>query len=240
MSPRSIYFDEQLTWECSELLANESFPQGSPGPTLIGGFERNRPLRLASLLHGASDPATEYTSGIVINYTYRTWLYLVETYRHCRLTYTSDTLPALAGLAKEFQVELEDDYLVGLWRKDVMRGLLWNRCVEHCRRIAYSPLATYRGKSYSLAVLVLLVRGTAADNDIISAFVVMGVHRSVGHVCPYLGHLPLENRTICCGSTRCHSHRGFEHNRSHHSWLPCNLWHVGPQQEFSNRFNCTL
>lgn len=146
LSPRSIYFDEQLTWECAELLANESFPQGSPGPK-INGFERNKPLRLASLLYGMTNPSTEYADGMVIKHTYRTWLYMVETYRHCHLTYTSDTLPALAGLARKFQVELGDKFFVGLWWKDIIRGLLWSRCVEHCRRIAYRPLETYRGMS---------------------------------------------------------------------------------------------
>lgn len=30
LSPQSIYFDRQLLWECSELLACEYFPTGAP------------------------------------------------------------------------------------------------------------------------------------------------------------------------------------------------------------------
>lgn len=116
LSPRSIYFDQQLIWECSELLANESFPEGSPGQHLHlhNELERKRPLRLTDLLHDIQAPPTKYAGGLTIPDIYRVWIYLVETYRHCNLTYTSETLPALASLASSFQVELGDEYVAGL------------------------------------------------------------------------------------------------------------------------------
>jgi hypothetical protein len=162
LSPRSIYFGERLTWECSELLANESFPQGSPGFKSIG-IEKNGPLRLARSLYGLRAPDIEYANGYTMKNTYDTWLHLVEKYRHCNLTYTSDTLPALAGLARKFQKELNDEYLAGLWRTDILRGLLWLRCVEQCCKIADRLLDTYRGNSIIDTSLMLLTKRITAD-----------------------------------------------------------------------------
>jgi hypothetical protein len=36
-------------------------------------------------------------------------------------------LPALSGIANEFQRLTGDRYLAGIWRKDLIRGLLWDR-----------------------------------------------------------------------------------------------------------------
>lgn len=148
LSPRSVYFGEQLTWECPELLANEVFPRGSPSKRLINPWNLNSPLRLVTLLERQRLEHIEYANGLNINDAYRTWLYLVENYRHCKLTFQTDALPALSGLASSFQDVLKDHYLAGLWRQDLIRGLLWNRCLRHCRgKIAARRPTQYRGKS---------------------------------------------------------------------------------------------
>jgi hypothetical protein len=56
---------------------------------------------------------------------YRRWLSLVLPYASCELTYRSDRFPALSGLAKSFQRAVKDEYLAGLWRKDLLSGLSW-------------------------------------------------------------------------------------------------------------------
>lgn len=78
LSPRSVYFGGQLTWECSEFLANEVFPAGFPSSRLISPWNLNSPLRINSLLKPEQFEHVEYTNGIRINDWYRTWLYLVE------------------------------------------------------------------------------------------------------------------------------------------------------------------
>ena len=56
------------------------------------------------------------------------WYRLVERYTLCDLTYDSDRLPAVAGLAKYYQ-ELNESrsgtYLFGLWMNSIHQGLLW-------------------------------------------------------------------------------------------------------------------
>ncbi|KAF2108727.1 hypothetical protein BDV96DRAFT_259211 [Lophiotrema nucula] len=56
---------------------------------------------------------------------YRAWRRLVNLYSGCSLTYESDALPAISGLARRFQEVVEDEYLAGLWLKDLPNGLLW-------------------------------------------------------------------------------------------------------------------
>jgi len=42
-----------------------------------------------------------------------------------RITYTSDKLFALSGMAKKFAVDNGDEYLAGIWKRDFRKGLLW-------------------------------------------------------------------------------------------------------------------
>jgi hypothetical protein len=51
---------------------------------------------------------------------------MVTMYFECRLTYRTDVFPALSGLARAFHRQMIDDqYLAGLWRNDIIRGLFW-------------------------------------------------------------------------------------------------------------------
>lgn len=79
---------------------------------------------------------------------YRGWRYLVRAYSRCHLTCPLDKLPALSGLAKVYRRHLKDDYLAGLWRGDLLRGMLWHRVgvSEH-----EPALTEYRAPSWSWA-----------------------------------------------------------------------------------------
>lgn len=54
---------------------------------------------------------------------------LVVPYTRRELTKLSDRLPALSGLASKFSVRLNDNYLAGLWEKDLITGLAWETLV---------------------------------------------------------------------------------------------------------------
>ena len=147
LSPCSIYFGKQLTWECSELLASEIFPQGSPGVRSPSSWNSNAPVRLYNLINRPSITDLVYADNIRINELYRVWLNLMRTFRKCRLTFESDVFPAIAGLAEAFQQTLRDEYLAGLWRGDMIRGLLWHvhswprRTAQQSLPLAYKGLS---------------------------------------------------------------------------------------------------
>jgi hypothetical protein len=54
------------------------------------------------------------------------WQEVVEHFSSLRLTYESDRLPALLGVATVYQNRLKCNYLAGIWEVDLARGLLWD------------------------------------------------------------------------------------------------------------------
>ena len=91
------------------------------------------------------------------------WLDVVEQFSRLRLTFESDRLPALLGVATVFQQRLNCGYLAGLWEMDISRGLLWDSTrhqAMHSQRNTrwqHSPFAP----TWSWASLVLHTEGTA-------------------------------------------------------------------------------
>ncbi|KAK8055000.1 hypothetical protein PG993_000227 [Apiospora rasikravindrae] len=52
---------------------------------------------------------------------------IVPYYSERALSVTSDRLPALSAIARVFQDKLQDTYLAGLWKRDLLKGLCWSR-----------------------------------------------------------------------------------------------------------------
>ncbi|KAI2467779.1 hypothetical protein F4781DRAFT_444021 [Annulohypoxylon bovei var. microspora] len=63
------------------------------------------------------------------NELYHAWRYrvirLYARFNSRSFTNHTDLLPALSGLAQCFHQRLQDDFLAGFWRKDLLRSLLW-------------------------------------------------------------------------------------------------------------------
>ena len=81
LSPRSIYFDDLLSWECTQLVTTELHPDGAmelPGRT---GWGYDLPFKLPSLLGGN----TMTTGTKTIDYHMR-WLAVAEGFSGCQLT----------------------------------------------------------------------------------------------------------------------------------------------------------
>ncbi|CAG9981159.1 unnamed protein product [Clonostachys byssicola] len=57
--------------------------------------------------------------------SYRAWNELLRGYDTREFTNQADALPAISGLARVFNKARQDTYLAGLWRKDILRGVLW-------------------------------------------------------------------------------------------------------------------
>jgi len=137
LSQRSIYFDEELRWECSELLATEYFPDGLPRDEYatpskrFNTWGRDTPFRIKNLILNTRHMeqfrlSRGYDTGGWMS-KYESWLFVVERFSKCELTYASDRLLALSGLAKHFAKEFKDSYLAGMWKEDLFDELLWHR-----------------------------------------------------------------------------------------------------------------
>lgn len=53
------------------------------------------------------------------------WYNVIEQYKTRKITNSSDTFPALSGLAWKITTLSRDQYCSGIWRSDLARGILW-------------------------------------------------------------------------------------------------------------------
>lgn len=97
LSPRILYFtDKELFWECGSLLACESFPERLPAECCWSSY---------FLKKGQSFSGT--------------WPIVVQLYTQANLTFGSDKLVAISGVARIAQKENNDNYLAGMWRNEM-------------------------------------------------------------------------------------------------------------------------
>lgn len=89
---------------------------------------------------------------------WKTWHHFVARYTKRQLTFPSDKLPAISGLASQFSIATDSKYLTGLWHENLIMDLLWTSSNVKLR--AYpdgrtSPTVSehYRGPSFSWASL---------------------------------------------------------------------------------------
>jgi hypothetical protein len=73
------------------------------------------------------------------------WQTLCSHYSRRVLTFASDKLPAISGIAKQTAKRVHSDYLAGLWRAHLMHDLFW-----HTKHLSKRP-DTYRAPSWSWA-----------------------------------------------------------------------------------------
>jgi hypothetical protein len=116
LSPRVLHFTtDQLFWECAGMYACETFPHGVPHV-----YDNSTSWHYRA----SADPKQTDHQDKPMHY--QVWGKICEDYSRSRLTYTSDKIVAFAGIVGEFQFRLPNDtYLAGLWRGDLITGLLW-------------------------------------------------------------------------------------------------------------------
>ncbi|TGO29516.1 hypothetical protein BPAE_0014g00670 [Botrytis paeoniae] len=130
LSPRTIHFSKQLMWECREKRASEAFPMG---------------ISLIACNFFSRDLLKDWRSGLQ-EQGYKFWYHILGEYVNCSLTYSSDRLVAIGAIAREFQIELNDVYLAGLWKKELPFNLLWK--IDRGSSFPSRPV-TYRCPTWS-------------------------------------------------------------------------------------------
>lgn len=110
LSRRVLHFEkDQLCFECDEEFLTES------GVRLDYRYHTIREVRL-------DGSANLYKCSSTIE----RWCNLVNTYCNLDLTFGSDKLPALSGIARIYKEKLDDQYVAGLWRNSIIKGLYWH------------------------------------------------------------------------------------------------------------------
>ena len=129
---RVLHFSaEQMVWDCERQIREDG---QSP---LIAG-------------HLGSKIRAEIRSNTLMSLPYSRWYSLVENYTSRDITKPTDKLPAISGLALEICRTTGDQYLAGLWKHDLVAGLMWTPCEnKKLKRIT----SHYRGPSWSWAAV---------------------------------------------------------------------------------------
>ncbi|KAK8079274.1 hypothetical protein PG994_003081 [Apiospora phragmitis] len=112
LSPRIIHFaHKHMIWDCAQLHAWELAPKGS-WKAIEGS------VGATSALKTGLSPLTHLDLGDA-------WFSIIETYSRCKLTFKSDKLVAISGMAQILAARFGDQYLQGLWRTDLTAQLCW-------------------------------------------------------------------------------------------------------------------
>ncbi|KAI8955493.1 heterokaryon incompatibility protein-domain-containing protein [Xylaria longipes] len=151
-----------LTWQCQQLTEEEdgSYVVGLPDvdedefmhrPSALFMSKYWRHLMTASAIKSSngdkgSSPGPSVPDGMYSD-PYSMWYVTLAHYSSRYLSHASDRLHALSGLADLFREVTGDKYVVGLWKGDLLRGLIWtyhpSRIQEGIDRFASDELPLY-------------------------------------------------------------------------------------------------
>jgi hypothetical protein len=94
------------------------------------------------------------------------WYHILQDYTKRELTKGSDKLPALSGLARIVEGQTGDTYVAGLWRSNLLEGMLWQAIGTY--RGATSAPSEYRAPSWSWASINGVSGNTGLGKDILT------------------------------------------------------------------------
>jgi hypothetical protein len=170
LSPRILYYgSQQLYWECTSATIRQDGKDRDVHNDGLrpGGFKEDwDPARVTkpkfttpedeqlSEMSGVSAEALELM---------RHWYLIANHYTRRKLTFDSDRLPAIAGVAKEFHSKTGYAYVAGLWKEDLITGLLWYRSSAYSAHDAptSSELPTWSWARFSGTISFWSYTGTA-------------------------------------------------------------------------------
>lgn len=119
LAPRTLHFGaSQIYWECSKLVACESFPFGMPLEGLVFGNEIAQ-AKCFVIREGQKQDEKYWNQFSTF------WQNIVSHYSQARLTNEEDKLVAISGVARFCHNRTGDQYIAGLWKRNLHHHLLW-------------------------------------------------------------------------------------------------------------------
>ena len=148
LSPRTIHFgQEQMFWDCRCVMACEAYPEGIPEQfcnqrtrawrqfdamlrsATTGSIAASNPRSMLQIvLHSVSRLWTRPSKQFPIDTTSTdsVWSRMIECYMESRLSYGTDKLVAISGIAQIVHRLTGEPYLAGHWENaQLAQSLLW-------------------------------------------------------------------------------------------------------------------
>ena len=135
LSPRTLHCSSQLFWECRRLSVCETYPSALPRESVTLGqdVDQDFPSNMKKWRGGLEEQGVDF------------WDTAVQAYSRCSLTRPEDRLVAMAGIARQMQPVIQDEYLAGIWKQQLPHGLLWSLTNIVGREFVVKRPLQYRG-----------------------------------------------------------------------------------------------
>ncbi|ESZ97871.1 hypothetical protein SBOR_1747 [Sclerotinia borealis F-4128] len=184
LSPRMLYFTKHtMLFECREArISDHNHVMNSNhwvSKSDLSRYVSISSVRCLDKIHEGSVASPHHD--MVNEKYYELWRKMVQDYNNRQLTHRTDKFPALSGLAFEFAYLLDDEYLAGLWRKDLVRGLCWKWSSNSAKKQS----ADHYGPSWSWAKMNVPITYGLIREDRVFASRTIGVQ---------FVHIPVDSR----------------------------------------------
>jgi hypothetical protein len=141
MALRTIHFTyDQILWECRQTRRAQHFHLRLPCDDEDWPGNKGKWVNIYSLRNLQAP-----VEGVDLKLL---WNAIVHTYTTCRLTFPRDKLVAIGAIAAHIAAQTGDEYVAGLWRRDMPQNLAWTPMPYRGR---LPP--TYRSPSWSWAAI---------------------------------------------------------------------------------------
>ena len=118
LAPRILWFGAaELGWSCWSSTACECDPEPK-ADRVENGSEDHFTLALRT-------PSSPDATSIAAAQWQKTWRKLVQDFTLRKLSFGTDRLPAMSGLAAKLENRVDGKYFAGLWESDMSAQLLW-------------------------------------------------------------------------------------------------------------------
>lgn len=136
LTVRTVQFTHyQWIWTCKTATTSErilrklntnSGPLNAIGQPGLTYYEMNDDsMRMITREDGAIADDSEVQRWKTLRKDHDSFYRAVQDFTRCDITFSTDRLPAFAGLAQRQQTLVPDTYLAGLWKNDLLYGLMW-------------------------------------------------------------------------------------------------------------------
>lgn len=114
------FLDNHIVWRCQQFTWDEWIDSA-------GGYGTGNPFTAQEIFR--NETAREPRPMRVLT-PYQGWYRMIREYTKRGLTYNSDKLPGVAGLAALVAEHDDGKYCAGVWREDMVFGLCWRKVSE--------------------------------------------------------------------------------------------------------------
>ncbi|EHK25840.1 uncharacterized protein TRIVIDRAFT_118478, partial [Trichoderma virens Gv29-8] len=123
LCPRNLRFGpREVFFECGQTTLSERFPKAFPKPLLEGDVILKSSFSNLQMLQSPQAALLPATPGTEL---YTAWGHVLSKYSRCYLTYASDRIVAFSGIAKFFRLLVDDNYVAGLWLRNLASDMMW-------------------------------------------------------------------------------------------------------------------